>query len=90
VLINPGAWLFLGTAATSLFAAATQSGGRGAALLAAAALVLGLAIGDGAVVLLGGVGLRRASERVAVWTRRVLALVLAGLGVWLLIQGVTS
>jgi threonine/homoserine/homoserine lactone efflux protein len=90
VLINPGAWLFLGTAATSLFAAATQSGGRGAALLAAAALVLGLALGDGAVVLLGGLGLRRAGERVGVWIRRVLALILAGLGVWLLIQGVTS
>jgi threonine/homoserine/homoserine lactone efflux protein len=90
VLINPGAWLFLGTAATSLFAAATQSGGRGAALLAAAALVFGLALGDGAVVLLGGLGLRRAGDRVGMWIRRVLALVLAGLGVWLLIQGVTS
>jgi homoserine/homoserine lactone efflux protein len=90
VLINPGAWLFLGTAATSLFATATEAGGRGAALLAAAALVLGLALGDGAVVLLGGFGLRRADDRVATWIRRVLAVVLAGLGVWLLIQGVNS
>jgi threonine/homoserine/homoserine lactone efflux protein len=90
VLINPGAWLFLATAATSLFAAATQAGGRAAALLAAGALVLGLALGDGAVVLLGGLGLRRAGDRVGMWIRRVLALVLAGLGVWLLIQGVTS
>jgi homoserine/homoserine lactone efflux protein len=90
VLINPGAWLFLGTAATSLFASATEAGGRGAALLAAAALVLGLALGDGAVVLLGGFGLRRAGDRVATWVRRILAVVLAGLGVWLLIQGVTS
>jgi homoserine/homoserine lactone efflux protein len=90
VLINPGAWLFLGTAATSLFASATEAGGRGAALLAAAALVLGLAVGDGAVVLLGGFGLRRAGDRVATWIRRILAVVLAGLGVWLLIQGVTS
>jgi threonine/homoserine/homoserine lactone efflux protein len=90
VLINPGAWLFLGTAATSLFAAATQAGGRSAALLAAAALVFGLALGDGAVVLLGGLGLRRAGDRVGMWIRRVLALILAGLGVWLLIQGVST
>jgi threonine/homoserine/homoserine lactone efflux protein len=90
VLINPGAWLFLATAATSLFAAATEAGGRGSALFAAVALILGLAVGDGAVVLIGGFGLRRASERVGLWVRRVLALILTGLGVWLIIQGVMS
>jgi threonine/homoserine/homoserine lactone efflux protein len=87
VLINPGAWLFLGTAATSLFAAATEAGGRGGALLAAVALMIGLAVGDGAVVLIGGFGLRRASERVGLWVRRILAFLLAALGVWLIVDG---
>jgi threonine/homoserine/homoserine lactone efflux protein len=55
----------------------------------AGALVFGLAIGDGAVVVFGGVGVRRAGERVGRWVRRVLAVVLAGLGVWLLVGGLT-
>lgn len=87
VLFNPGAWLFLGTAASSLIAAATDVGGTGSALFATLALVIGLAIGDGAVVLLGGIGVRRAGERVGLWVRRVLAMVLAGLGVWLIVSG---
>jgi threonine/homoserine/homoserine lactone efflux protein len=90
VLLNPGAWLFLGTAASSLFAAATQEGGTDAALLAALALLVGLAAGDGAVVLLGGLGVRRAGERVALWVRRGLAVVLAALGVALIVRGVVS
>jgi threonine/homoserine/homoserine lactone efflux protein len=88
VLVNPGAWLFLGAVASPLFASATQVGGTGIALFAAAALVVGLAIGDGAVVLIGGIGVRRAGERVGLWVRRALALLLAALGVWLLVTGV--
>jgi threonine/homoserine/homoserine lactone efflux protein len=90
VLLNPGAWLFLGTAASSLFAAATQEGGTDAAVLAAVALLFGLMLGDGAVVLLGGLGVRRAGERVALWVRRGLAVVLAALGVALVVRGVVS
>jgi len=90
VLLNPGAWLFLGTAASSLFAAATQEGGTDAAVLAALALMAGLAAGDGAVVLLGGLGIRRAGERVALWVRRGLAVVLAALGIGLMVRGVVS
>ena len=89
VILNPGAWLFLATAASSLLADAVRQGGRVSAVLAAAAMMVGLAVGDGGVVLLGGVGLRRASERVGMWVTRVLAVVLAGLGVWLLIDGLT-
>jgi hypothetical protein len=59
-------------------------------VLVAVALVAGAAIGDGAVVLLGGLGVRRAGERVERWVRRVLAIVLAGLGVWLLVHGLIS
>jgi threonine/homoserine/homoserine lactone efflux protein len=87
VILNPGAWLFLGAVASPLFASATEQGGTETALFAAGALVIGLAIGDGAVVLLG-LGVRRAGDRTAVWVRRVLAIVLAGLGLWLVIRGV--
>ena len=90
VLLFPGGWLFLGAVASPLFAEATRLGGAGNALLAAVALVIGLAIGDAAAVLLGGIGLRRADARVGRWVRRILATVLAGLGVWLLISGVIS
>jgi hypothetical protein len=53
----------------------------------AVALQLGLTAGDGAVVLLGGLGLRRAGDQVTRWVRRGLAIVLAGLGVWLVVRG---
>jgi threonine/homoserine/homoserine lactone efflux protein len=87
IVLNPGAWLFLGAVASPLFATATQRGGTKTALLVAVALVAGAALGDCAVVL-GGVGVRRAGQRVERWVRRALAVVLAGLGVWLLVQGV--
>lgn len=90
VLLNPGAWLFLATAASSLFAAAIELGGRGSALFAAGALIAGLAVGDGAVVLLGGFGRRRAGGLVGVWVRRGLATVLAALGAWLVVTGLIS
>jgi threonine/homoserine/homoserine lactone efflux protein len=90
VLLNPGAWLFLGAVASPRFATATLAGGTATAVLVAVALVIGLALGDGAVVLLGGLGVRRAGERLGLWVRRVLAMVLAGLGLWLLIGGVMS
>jgi threonine/homoserine/homoserine lactone efflux protein len=90
VLLNPGAWLFLGAVASPLLATATRRGGTGDALLVAVALVTGTAIGDGAVVLLGGLGVRRAGERTGRWVRRSLAAVLGGLGVWLLLTGVLA
>jgi hypothetical protein len=68
---------------------ATRVGGRGSAVLAALALTIGAGIGDFGVVLLGGLGLRRAGERVILWTQRGLATLLAGLGVWLIVQGLS-
>jgi threonine/homoserine/homoserine lactone efflux protein len=90
VLLNPGAWLFLGAVASPVFASAARTGGTRSALLVVAALVFGLALGDGSVVLLGGLGVRRAGERAAMWVRRGLALLLAGFGVWLIVSGVMS
>jgi threonine/homoserine/homoserine lactone efflux protein len=90
ILLNPGGWVFLGTVASSLFAAATRLGGTGAAVVVALALMFGLAIGDGTVVLVGGIGVRRAGERVRLVVRRLLATLLAGLGVWLFLSGLLS
>jgi len=85
VLLNPGAWLFLATAASSLFSAAAHEGGTSSAVVAALALSTGVAVGDGAVVLFGGFGLRRAGERMELWVRRILATVLAALGLaWII------
>jgi threonine/homoserine/homoserine lactone efflux protein len=88
VLVNPGAWLFLGAVASPLLGSATRVGGRGTAVFAALALMAGAGVGDVGVVLLGGMGIRRAGQRVQLWVRRALAVVLAALGVWLLTQGV--
>jgi threonine/homoserine/homoserine lactone efflux protein len=89
VILNPGGWLFLGAVASPLFAEATHQGGTANSLLAVAALMTGLAIGDGAVVFLG-VGVRRTGERVGLWVRRILGFVLAALGLWLLMDGVIA
>jgi len=88
IALNPGGWLFLGAVASPLLVTATQRGGTGAAVLTAVALVTGAALGDLALVLVGGLGLRRAGERVGRSIRLILAAVLAGLGTWLLLSGV--
>ena len=88
VILNPPAWLFLATAASSLLASATQAGGRPAALLAALGLLLGVFCGDLTMVLAGGLGLRRAGANVGVFIRRALSVVLVLLGVWILGSGV--
>lgn len=90
VVLNPGAWLFLATVASPLFASADQHGGTGSALVVAVVVMAGVATGDGAVVLLGGIGVRRAGDRARQFVRRALAALLAGFGGWLLVTGVIS
>jgi threonine/homoserine/homoserine lactone efflux protein len=87
VLLNPGAWIFMGAAASPLFATASTADGTPGAVLAAAAMVVGVGLGDVGVAMLGGAGIRRAGERVGVWVRRALAVVLASLGLWLIVSG---
>jgi len=87
VLINPGAWLFLATAASSLITAAARVAGRGSAVLTALALLAGVAAGDGVVVVAGGLGLRRAGSKVGIRLQRGLAVGLAALGCWLVLSG---
>jgi threonine/homoserine/homoserine lactone efflux protein len=87
IVLNPGGWLFLGAVASPLLATAAERAGTANAVLAAVALVGGAALGDVGVVLLGGLGLRRARAEVVRTVRVALAFVLAALGVWLLIDG---
>lgn len=90
VVLNPGAWLFLGAVASPLLGAATRDGGTGGALAVVAALTAGVMIGDGAVVVLGGIGIRKGGARLEKWVRRGLALLLSGLGIWLLFSGLIT
>jgi threonine/homoserine/homoserine lactone efflux protein len=87
IVLNPGGWLFLGAVGSPLLATAARRGGTTSAVLAALALVAGAAAGDFVIVLLGGLGLRKAGARVAAAVRLTLAVLLAGLGLWLLITG---
>jgi threonine/homoserine/homoserine lactone efflux protein len=87
VLLNPGAWVFLATTASALFASAVDSGGRPLSLLAAVAMLAGVSVIDGSMVLLGG-GVRRFEDRVARWLTPVLALGLAVFGAILVIDGI--
>src|SRR5262249_60341782 len=87
VPLIPPAWLLLATAAASLLAAATRVGGTGTAVLAALALLVGVAAGDGTLVVAGGLGLRRARADIGRHIRRGLALILAILGASLVVSG---
>ena len=87
IVLNPGAWLFLGVVASPLLATAAREGGTSGALFSATALVAGAAIGDLALVFLGHVAQRR-GQRALRSVRLVLAAILAGLGIWLLATGV--
>jgi threonine/homoserine/homoserine lactone efflux protein len=88
VLLNAGAWLFLAAVASPLFANASSLGGTANALLAAAAMMTGTVAGDLGVVLLGAYGMRRLGDERALLVRRLLALLLGLLGVWLLVGAI--
>ena len=85
VALNPGAYLFLAAVASPLFASAAGTGGTASAVAAAVALIIGTAAGDLAVVLLGAYGVRRIGDDRALIVRRALAVLLGGLGVWLVV-----
>lgn len=87
IILNPGGWLFLGAVASPLLASAAQRGGTGIAVVAAAALAVGAALGDLGVVVMGSLGVHRAQERLGRYVRLILAAVLAGIGLWLLLSG---
>ena len=86
--LNPGAWLFLATTGSAVVAAATHDGGKPLAFLTVAALMAGVAVIDGTVVVIGGGGAARLTGTAARAVRLALAAVLAGIGAWFLYQGV--
>jgi len=77
VLINPAAWIFLATTAAALMTNAMRRGGRPLAFLTAGAIVAGVALIDGAFVLLGAEGRSRLGE----WSSRLSYVLAAALGV---------
>jgi hypothetical protein len=56
-------------------------------VVAATALVVGASLGDLGIVVMGGLGVRRAGERLSRYIKLILAAVLAGIGLWLLLSG---
>lgn len=59
VLLNPGAWIFLGTTAAAIMSDAIRRGGRGFALVTAVAMTAGIALIDGTFVLVAAEGQSR-------------------------------
>jgi threonine/homoserine/homoserine lactone efflux protein len=90
VLLNPGAWIFFATTASSVLAGAAAEDGRPAAVLAATAMAVGVSASDFAFTLLGSGGHRLFGERGLRWIRSGLAGLLAVLGVAFVVQGVTG
>ncbi len=89
VLLNAGAWVFLATTASALFATAAHQDGRPFAMLTAVAMLLGVSVVDGTMVLLGS-GVRRFELRIARWLTPILAAGLAAFGAILVVQGLVG
>lgn len=87
VVLNPGVYVFLATTGAAVVSGAADDGGIGLAFLTVAALLVGVSIMDMSMVLLGGGGARRMGERAVRVVGDVLAVGLAALGVWLVVQG---
>lgn len=90
VLLNPGAWIFFATTASSVVAAAAADAGRDAALVSAVAMAVGVSASDATFTLLGSGGRRLLGERGLLWIRVVLALLLAAIGAAFVWQGATG
>jgi threonine/homoserine/homoserine lactone efflux protein len=89
VLANPGVYVFLATTGAAIVAAAVDDGGRPRAFLTVVALLAGVSAMDSGMVLIGA-GARRASEGALRTLATFLALALAALGLWLVVQGVVG
>lgn len=87
VVLNPGAWVFVGTTAAALIAEATHRGGRPFAFVTAAAMLAGVMLIDGTLVLLASQGRVRLGSR---GTARLAMVLAAGLGVFGLVFVVSA
>jgi threonine/homoserine/homoserine lactone efflux protein len=87
VVLNPGAWIFFATTASAVVADATADAGRDAALVAAAAMTVGVSLSDLAFTVLASGGRALAGARRVRWIRGVLSIALAGIGMAFVLQG---
>ena len=89
VVLNPGAYVFLATTGTAIAASAAHEGGRSLAFVTMLALLAGVSLTDSGMVLLGA-GAHRLSDRFLRVLSDGLAIALGALGVWLLVEGLTT
>ena len=87
VIVNPGAWIFFATTASSVVAEATASSGRQAAVLASLAMTIGVSATDLTTTLIGTGGRAVAGERGLRWIRAGLAVALLAIGLAFVVQG---
>ncbi len=88
VIVNPGAWIFFATTAAAVMADANAGGGRDAALLAAVAMTLGVSLTDFGSALVGTGSRALLGERALTWVRTALSVLLLGIGIAFVAQGV--
>jgi threonine/homoserine/homoserine lactone efflux protein len=81
VVVNPGAWIFFATTASTVVAQATADGGRDAALLVAVAMTAGVSLTDFVTALLGAGGRALFGDRGLRWIRGALATILLAIGI---------
>lgn len=87
VLVNPGAWIFFATTASTVVAQASAEGGRAAGVLAAAAMTVGVSAADLLSTAIGTGGRALLGERGLWWIRVGLAMVLLAIGSVFVLQG---
>lgn len=87
VIVNPGAWIFFGTTAASVVAAAALDGGRRAALVAGVAMTIGVSLSDLTFTLVGSGGRRVIGDAKLLRIRVGLAVVLGAIGVGFALRG---
>jgi threonine/homoserine/homoserine lactone efflux protein len=88
VLVNPGAWIFFATTASAVMADASADGGRDTALLAAAAMTLGVSLTDFGSALVGTGTRALLGERALMGIRAALSLLLLVIGAAFVAEGV--
>jgi threonine/homoserine/homoserine lactone efflux protein len=88
VFLNPGAWLFFATTASSILATTAVRDGRVAAIAIAFAIAIGVSCSDLLFSVLGSGGRRVIGDRGLRWVRTILACALGLLGLLFVAQGV--
>ena len=87
VILNPGAWIFFATTASSVIGDATADGGRDAALAVAVAMTIGVSVSDLTFTALGSGGRRLVGDHRLRWIRFALSVGLATIGVAFILKG---